>query len=499
MRRTAARKSHLSTERQVLLALQRHDFVSFFVRCFQIATARPDYVHGRYVEAIAHQFERCRRGEIRRLIVNLLPRSAKSIIASVAYPAWLLGHDPTRQIICVSYSADLAAKHARDCRAVMTSAWYRECFPQTRLDASKSAEMEFMTTRRGFRLATSTGGTLTGRGGDTMIIDDPAKPQDAKSKILRDSLYDWFHNTLLTRLNNRDTGTIILVMHRLHEDDLSGHLLDQGGWEALILPAIAEMEQRIALSDGEFWIRRPGDAIHPEFESKEWWERKRHEYGSADFSAQFQQAPVPEEGNLVRKEWLQWYDTLPARALGTEIVQSWDVASTTVNSSDWSVCTTWLRCQRAYYLLDVWRGRLEYPRLRGKLIELAREHAPNRILIEKTGPGLHLVQEFRINPAPQVPVPIGITPEGEKSVRMQGQSARFEAGQVFLPRTAPWLSEFLRELLAFPAGRHDDQVDSVSQFLNWAERNQTAVRGAIGGIMCFDGERWFGFGIDPPE
>ena len=161
--------------------------------------------------------------------------------------------------------------------------------------------------------------------------------------------------------------------------------------------------------------------------------------------------------------------TAPTRGAGAQIVQSWDVASTTGETNDWSVCTTWLMVKRNYYLLDVWRGRLEFPHLKHKLIALAREHKPNRILIEQAGPGLHLIQELRANPVSGVPVPIGIKPEGDKLVRMEAQCARFEAGQVYLPKEAPWLGEFLHEILAFPNARHDDQIDSVSQFLNWAE------------------------------
>jgi predicted phage terminase large subunit-like protein len=137
------------------------------------------------------------------------------------------------------------------------------------------------------------------------------------------------------------------------------------------------------------------------------------------------------------------------------------------------VCTTWLTVKRIYYLLDVWRGRLEFPQLRHKLIALAREQTPNRILIEQAGAGLHLIQELQTNPVNGIPMPIGIRPEGDKLVRMEAQCARFEAGQIQLPREAPWLSTFLHEILAFPNTRHDDQIDSVSQFLNWAEADRT--------------------------
>ncbi len=173
--------------------------------------------------------------------------------------------------------------------------------------------------------------------------------------------------------------------------------------------------------------------------------------------------------NLVKRDWIRFFEQIPDRGPGTRIVQSWDVASTTGENSDWSVCTTWAIQKRQYYLIDVWRDRLEYPQLKRKLIDLAHHHKPSSILIEKAGPGQHLVQEFRANPEPGVPVPIGITPEGDKVVRMEAQCARFEAGQVCLLKDAPWLGDFMHEILAFPNARHDDQIDSVSQLPNWAE------------------------------
>jgi len=213
--------------------------------------------------------------------------------------------------------------------------------------------------------------------------------------------------------------------------------------------------------------------------------------GSLKFSAQYQQRPVPFEGNLIKRSWLKWYETAPDRGAGTQVIQSWDVASTTADTRDWSVCTTWLTVKRNYYLLDVWRGRLEFPHLRHRLISLAREHGPNRVLIEKAGPGLHLIQELKANPAPGVPLPYGIIPEGDKLVRMEAQCARFEAGQVSFPQEAPWLSELLHEMLAFPNSRHDDQIDSVSQFLKWAEasKRREFVLG-MGPKVFVDGKLW---------
>ena len=204
-----------------------------------------------HLEAIAYQLERVRRGEIKRLIINMPPRSLKSVTASVAFPAFVLGHDPTRRIICVSYSGDLAKKHANDFRAVLEARWYRELFPGTRI-GQKDSETEIELTARGFRLATSVGGTLTGRGGDLIIIDDPLKPDDAHSETKRNAANEWFKNTLLSRLDDKRTGAIIIVMQRVHMDDLTGFVTSQSDeWQVLNLPAIAEVDEVIPISDDE--------------------------------------------------------------------------------------------------------------------------------------------------------------------------------------------------------------------------------------------------------
>src|SRR5438034_6681360 len=251
------------------------------------------------------------RGEIKRLIITVPPRSLKSICALVAFPAFVLGHYPTRRIICVSYAEALARKHANDCRALMRSTLYHRLFPNTRISNAKDTELEFATTRGGNRLATSIGGTLTGRGGNLIVIDDPLKPQDAYSEAARENTKQWYSNTLLSRLDDKTKDAIIVVMQRLHLDDLVGHLLEQEGWTHLNLPAIAESEFRIPLGPGRYHLRRVGDLLHPEREPREVLDEFKRSMGSLDFAAQYQQEPVAEGGNLIKWDWFQFYDKPP--------------------------------------------------------------------------------------------------------------------------------------------------------------------------------------------
>ena len=241
---------------------------------------------------------------------NQPPRSLKSICVSVAYVARLLGHDPTRRVIVASYSGDFAAELHRQFRMVAGSEWYAALFPTLRW--AKETGLELITTQGGSRYATSVGGTLTGRGADLIIVDDPLNANEVHSEPARKRVIDWYGGALVSRLNDKQTGSIVAVMQRLHEDDLAGHLVRQGGWDHLDMPAIALEDEIIALGHGKTHVRRSGDVLHPERESREALEAIKAEVGSLLFSAQYQQRPVPVEGNLIRRSWFLAYDNLPA-------------------------------------------------------------------------------------------------------------------------------------------------------------------------------------------
>jgi hypothetical protein len=195
-----------ANDQAVLDAILRSNLAAFIQKTFVTVSPGDAFAGNWHIEAMAHELNKVMRNENRHLIITIPPRHLKSICTSVALPAYMLGHDPTKRIICVSYSQELAVKHANDCRIVMNSDWYRRAFPRTRIDPSKNTETEFMTTERGFRLSTSVGGTLTGRGGDLIIIDDPIKPADAMSDTTRQRLIDWYGTTLLSRLDDKEKG-----------------------------------------------------------------------------------------------------------------------------------------------------------------------------------------------------------------------------------------------------------------------------------------------------
>jgi predicted phage terminase large subunit-like protein len=453
-----------STTRAVLRQALRQHLPTFIHRSFQLVSPGMPYRHNWHIDAIAWQLRQCFERRIRRLIITMPPRNLKSICASVGCPAWALGLDPTLRFVTVSYSQELSAKHARDSRAVMQSAWYRETFPHTRLDPSKNSELEFETTARGGRLSTSIGGTLTGRGGDIIVIDDPMKPAEAMSDTKRAAVQEWYDGTLYSRLDDRTRGVIILVMQRLHLEDLVGHVLGKEEWAHLDLPAIALAPQRIRIADDEEHERAIGAVLHAEREPLAELERLRATLGSHAFQAQYQQQPVPTDGALIKWRWFRSYAQPLARRAGDQIIQSWDTANEAGERNDYSVCTTWLIRGEADHLLDLHRERLEFPDLKRQVVALRQRHEADAVLIEDRGSGTQLIQVLLEEGLHA----IAIAPETDKATRLYAQSMHIEAGRVLLPAEAPWLAEFQTELLRFPQSQHDDQVDSLSQFLAWA-------------------------------
>src|SRR5262249_8613984 len=324
----------------------------------------------------------------------------------------------------------------------MRSDMYRRVFPKTRISPRKDTELEFACTLGGYRLATSVGGTVTGRGGNFIIIDDPMKPQDAISEAARETTKQWYSNTLLTRLDNKVADAIVVVMQRLHQDDLVGYLLEQGGWVHLNLPAIAECEHRIALSPTRSHLRRPGELLHPEREPLAVLDEFKKSMGSLEFAAQYQQEPVADGGNLIKWDWFRFYDTPPTPQSGDRIIVSWDTAMSGKELASYSACVVLQVKGETAYVLEVIRDRLDYPDLKRKVIEVYRKwrNACDRceLVIENKGSGMSLIQDLKREHIHAVCV----DPEGDKVIRMSAQTARIEAGSVSLPSRAPWLDEF---------------------------------------------------------
>ncbi len=472
----------------LLFELCRYDFTAFLRKAWPWVSGGELLVWNWHFDAVAYTLEQIATGDIRKSIINLPPRNGKSKTVSICWVAWMLGQDPTKNFVCVSYSTELSAKFARDTRSIMESSWYKQLFPGTRISKVRSAAFDFETTRGGGRLATSVAGTLTGRGGDIIILDDVIKPSDANSDTVRASVNDWFSTTLSSRLNNKMTGAILCVMQRLHEHDLSGMLLEQGGWDRLSIPAIAVKDEEIMLARDGVYRRREGELLHPEREPIEVLDELKIAMGSYTFEAQYQQQPMPSDGNLFKADWLKITGNGNGDEIGDRrrhIVQSWDTAIKTGSTNDYSVCITARLWRKEVHILNVWRGRVEFPNLVKKAVELARTFEARTMLIEDKASGSQLIQTLRDGNEPRVPSPISRNPEADKFTRAAGVSSMVEAGQLYLPEDAHWLVDFKKELLAFPSSRHDDQVDALSQLLEWARTHASRSRSSGAAPILF--------------
>lgn len=450
----------------------RRDFSTFLHRSFYDLNPQTRFFPNWHLEVMAAKLEACRLGHCKRLIINVPPRHLKSHCGSIAFTAWLLGHNPAAQIITVSYGQDLADKLARDARGLMQQDWFQGLFPATRLSSQKQSVNEFMMTAQGYRIATSVGGVLTGRGGEYLILDDPMKPDEAVSETRRRAVNDWYDNTLYSRLNDKARGVIIIVMQRLHEDDLVGHVLAQEPWKVLSFPAIAERDESFLIQTPwgrAQYTRRVGDLLHPERESPETLARLRQTVGEYNFAGQYQQAPSPLGGGMVKQEWFTCYEAGQVPDSFDQIIQSWDTANKETELSDFSVCLTLGIKGTAITVLHVLRKRLNYPELKRAVREQAEVHRATLVLIEDKASGTQLIQELVHDGCSMVQA---VSPAGDKVMRLHAQTAMIENGCVSLPKEAPWLAEYVHELTTFPRAKHDDQVDATSQALAWIQETR---------------------------
>ncbi|UVO50174.1 phage terminase large subunit [Sphingomonas sp. SUN019] len=455
------------TDTQVVNAVLRADFHAFNTRVFQTLNPSEEFKDNWSIESMTWCLEKVRRGTVKRQIINAPPRGLKSMLTSVALPAFVLGHDPGAKFLCVSHSADLANRFGRECRRVMESDWYRHIFPDTVL--SKTAEDAMETTAGGGRKASSLEAGLTGHGGNYIIIDDPLPANEITSPVARQKAIRLYRESLHSRLDDKANGKIVLVMQRLHEDDLTGFLMDQPRFERLILPAVAPRDEDYELWHGRIHHRREGDLLHPEHEPAEVIDETRALYSAHGFAAQMQQDPVPDKGNNLKLAGMPRYTTVPPRG-ERRVTISWDTAIKGVPEADFSVATVWSEQHDSHYLLHVHRVKKDLPQLVDDAIMLNERFRPDFTLVEAQGSGSNLNAYLRA----QHIYPTELRPKGDKETRFSSASYYFEKGQVVFPLDAAWLTDLERELLQFPNARHDDQADSVSQYLNWSrDRGQT--------------------------
>ncbi len=446
-------------------AMLRVNFDLFVQRVLATLEPGTEFEPNWHIALLAHELEQIRAGATRRLMINLPPRSMKTILVSIAYPAWVLGHDPTRRLMCVTYSADVAREQAVLFNRIVRSDWYRRLFPQCR-QAVPARINEWRTTSGGYRLATSIDGSVLGRGADVIILDDPNKGQEIYSAVARKGVCDAYDHVISTRLNHPRRSSIICVMQRLHAEDLAGHMLEQEDWRVVRVPAIAVEQEQWQLGGERTHSRDAGELIQPSRMGHAELDILRRKMGPTAFDAQYQQQPVPDDGVVVRRAWLRFCEESPEEFDVTLV--SWDTASTLAEDACYSVGTVWGLANGELHLRHVIRERLEAPELRHTIERVHREWRADHTLIEDADLGRAIAQDLRRTS--NCCLPALVRPRMDKVARMQARAVLFETGKVVLPADAPWRATYLEELLGFPNCKYSDQVDSTSQALDWLQQ-----------------------------
>lgn len=465
-------------------AVFRQSFSTFVQKCFYELNPSEKFINGMYIDLLCDQIQSMIEGENQKLIINLPPRYLKSVICSIALPAFILGHNPSAKIMCISYGEDLASKLATDCRTIMETDWYKELFFQTRIRGDRRSSMDFETTKHGGRFAVTISGGVTGRGADWIIIDDPLKPVEAFSDIQREKVNELYGNTVNSRLNDKNTGRILVVMQRLHAHDLSGFLFENDpDFKSIVLPLIAVKDEEWQIKNhitGKIVIykRKKGELLHPEREGEKVVNSYRNSMSPFVFSAQYQQNPIPIGSGMIKQEWITTYQELPKLS---KIILSWDTASKTTETNAYSACVViGVGKDQKYYLLEVFRGRLDFPSLTRKVKELSDKYEGKMsgkiiTLVENASSGISLCQTLKGKITNLIPVSC----KSSKEQRFDIVALKTEQGELLFPgQYEPWFKSFEDEFLTFPRSLFKDQCDALSQAIGYFEEHKHSLRQA---------------------
>lgn len=450
--------SDLKILNEMMLDLARSKVINF------AKFTKEDYEINWHHKKICSALDKMVTGETKRLMIFMPPRTGKSELVSRRFPAFLLGKKPDTQIIAASYSADLASRMNRDVQRIIDDEKYSMIFPETKLFGKnirsvangswlRNSDIFEVVGHRGVYRSAGVGGGITGMGANFAIIDDPIKDQkEADSPTFRQNVWDWFTSTLLTRLEK--DACILITLTRWHEDDLAGRILAQPdhGFEIVNFPMIKD-------SNDDNDPREIGDVLWPNKYDADACAEIRRSTGARVWSSLYQQRPTALEGGIFKRSWFKFYNALPDRF--DEIIDSWDLPFKDTSSSDFAVGQKWGRVGGRFYLIDLVRGRMDFPAAHKAITAFRSKRIPNVVLIEDKANGAAIISTLKDD----IPGVIGFSPDSSKEARAHSVSAMFEAGNVYFPHDSPWLSDYLDEMVNFPRARNDDQVDSTVQAL----------------------------------
>lgn len=446
------------------------------------------YVYGWHLEAIAEHLQAIARGEIRRLVINVPPRTSKSSMVSVCFPAWVWAQSETGplsgphvQFLFASYAQSLSIRDSIKTRRLLESKFYHDRWGgKFKITSDQNTKVRFDNDKGGYRLATSVDGALTGEGGSVIVVDDPHNANEVESDLVRQGTLEWWDQSMSTRLNDPKTGAYIVIMQRLHESDLTGHVLEKsrGEWVHVCLPMRMETDRRCITQwfvddreEGELLIEdRFGEAEVKSLESS---------LGPFAAAGQLQQRPKPKGGGIFKRDWWVLWDEAVSGAEGLPktvfptfeyMIASLDTAYTSKQENDFSAMTIWgvwtdRQDNRRLMLVYAWQDRLEFPQLTKKVAELCTKFKVDKLLIESKAAGLSVAQELRAHFSREDWGIQTVDPgRGDKVARAYAIQHLFADGMVYAP-DYEWADKLITQAESFPKVTHDDLVDSMTQAL----------------------------------
>ena len=440
----------------------------FIKNSWQTIEPGRDFYDNWHIDAISEHLQAVVEGDIKRLIINIPPRHMKSISVAVALPAWAWTIQPDKKFLYASYAGSLSIRDSVKCRRLIDSPWYKNHFGNTfRLTSDQNQKQRFENDKTGQRIATSVDGALTGEGVDIIVIDDPHNVREAESSTVREGVLEWWDQAMQTRLNDPKTGAFIIIMQRVHETDLTGHILrnEYDDWDHLCLPARYEVghptppKSKLNFTDPR---TEDGELLWPERIDDKTLSSLEKSLGSYASAGQLQQRPMPKGGGILKSEW--WVPWEKKELPEIEyVLQSWDTAFSTKEKTSYSARTTWgvfrEKGMMCALVLEMWYDRVSYPDLRKLAQEAYNDWEPDAVLIEKKASGQSLLQDLRMA---GIPV-LEYMPDRDKEARAHAPSALLEDGRIYFPFDKKWAKNLIDICAAFPATDNDDIVDTCTQ------------------------------------
>jgi len=465
----------LPSLKQVDDALAKKSFAEFIKQAWPIVEHATELKWNWHIQVIADHLEAVANGKIKRLIINIPFRCSKSTLCSVMFPAWYWLQNPSVKFITTSHDESLSLRDSWAMRNLINSDWFKDLAGiDFNLSYDQSQKRFFANTQGGYRLARGITSGATGHTAEVLIADDPMNAKKVTSDVERKTSIDSFKNQFMTRLSPPGQGAAIIVMQRLHHEDMSGIYMEDPNWDKLIIPMEWDGEQRSKTALGWQDPRKEiGELMFPEYFTREAVDSYKIN-GSQFIASQLQQRPVAAEGSIIKYEWLRTYNELPHVK---KYSWSWDTAFKTGDKNDYSVGTLWAECENGYYLVDMVRKKLEYTALKHMIKSCYDSQASSEVIIEDKASGQSLVQDLkRFTHLPIIAIIPGRDMPGQKSERLEIVAGLFESGKVFIPEKAIWKLDFEREVTEFGFQPHDDIVDSVTQYLFRAMSNKRKIR-----------------------